>query len=277
MSKPTRIPNSKLDRQALILFFCLTACIASVAYIPIIKSGILNARGGSALLLLMWSPGISGVITAGLMFRSIRSLGLTGNGKLLFWATLCLLLPVGYTLVIYPTLGVFGLVSLGKGNFGMGFFTFGLLTSLLTSFGEELGWRGFAAPMVGRAFGFWLGQTILGIIWFVYHLPFLLLTGYGKSPHMVFGNIMFLISVIGLSYFLGWVRQQSESMWPCALFHASHNLIFLHLFDRMRLQSASSTWLVGEQGLLLAVVLASMGVYALFAIRGHRPSYPSAA
>lgn len=276
MSSPTGIPNSTLDRQALILFFCLTACFASIAYIPILRSGDLYTRGEYALLLLTWSPGLSGIITAGLMLRSVRSLGLAGNGKFIFWVILCLLLPLGYTLVIYPTLRVFGLISLGKGNLRIGFFIFGLLTTLLTSFGEELGWRGFAAPVAGRIFGFWLGQTLLGVIWFIYHLPLLLLTDYGKSPHMIFGNTMFLISVIGLSYFLGWVRQQSESVWPCAFFHASHNLIFLHLFDPMRLQKAASVWLVGEQGLLLAVVLASMGVYALFANRGHRPC-PSAA
>lgn len=246
------------------------------AYIPIIRSGTLNTQGG-VLLLLMWSPGLASVITVGIMFRSLRSLGLIGNGKFWFWVILCLLLPVAYTLVIYPGLGVLGLVSLGKGNLGLRFIVFGLLSSLLLSFGEELGWRGFAAPVIGRIFGFWLGQTILGVIWFVYHLPLLLLADYGKNPHMIYGNIMFLISVIGLSYFLGWVRQQSESVWPCAFFHASHNLFFLHLFDPMRLQKPSSVWLVGEQGLFLAVVLASMGLYALFANRGHQPSCPSSA
>jgi uncharacterized protein len=275
MSNPSGTSDTKLDRRALILFLCLAACFSMTAYIPIIRSGTLNTQGG-VLLLLMWSPGLAGAITAGVMFRSVRSLGLIGNRKLVFWSILCLLLPVAYTLVIYPVLGALGLVSLGNANIGMGFFILGLLSSLLLSFGEELGWRGFAAPVIGRAFGFWLGQTLLGIVWFVYHLPLFLLTDYGQSSHMIFGNTMFLISVISLSYFLGWVRQQSESVWPCAFFHASHNLIFLHLFDPMRLKNSASVWLVGEQGLLIALVLASMGVYALVANRGHRPC-PSAA
>lgn len=271
MTKLAVTPDSKLDRQALMLFFGLTACFAAIAYIPIIKSGSLNALGGFALLPLMWSPGFAGIITAGLMFRSVRPLGVGGNSKLIFWAVVCLLLPVAYTLVIYPTLAVFGLVSLGKEHH-VGFFVFMFWPTLLLSLGEELGWRGFASPVMGRFLGFRLGQTLLGIIWFIFHLPALLLTDMGKSPHMVFGNGMFLIGVVALSIFLGWVRERSDSVWPCALFHASHNLIFLHLFDPMKLRIASSTWLVGEQGLLLALVLAPLGVYAFLASRKHRPS-----
>ncbi|MBL0311373.1 MAG: CPBP family intramembrane metalloprotease [Holophagaceae bacterium] len=263
--------DSKLDRQALELFFGLTACFAAMAYLPIVRSGSLKALGGLALLLLMWSPGLAGIITAGLMFRSFRPLGVGGNSKLIFWAVLCLLLPVAYTLVIYPTLAVFGLVSLGKDH-SVSYFVFVFWPTLLTSLGEELGWRGFAAPVMGRVLGFRLGQTSLRVIWFIFHLPALLLTDYGKSPHMVFGNAMFLISVVALSIFLGWARERSDSVWPCAFFHASHNLIFLHLFDPMKLQNASSTWLVGEQGLLLALVLAPLGVYAFFASRKPRQS-----
>ena len=272
MTNLTATPDSKLDRQALLLFFGLAACFAAIAYIPMVRSGSLKALGGFALPLLMWSPGFAGIITALVMFRSVRPLGFGGNSKLLFWAVLCLLLPVAYTLVIYPTLEVFGLVSLGKDNHSVGLYAFAFWPALFMSLGEELGWRGFAAPVMGRFLGFRLGQTLLGIIWFVYHLPALLLTDYGKSPHMVFGNGMFLVSVVALSIFLGWVRERSDSVWPCAFFHASHNLIFLHLFDPMKLRNASSTWLVGEQGLLLALVLVPLGMYGFLASRKLRPS-----
>lgn len=264
-------PASKLDRQALTLFYGLTACFATIAYIPIIKSGSIHALADFADLLLMWSPGLAGIITAGLMFRSIRPLGLGGNAKLFFWAILCLLLPVAYTLVMYPTLEVFGFVSLGKVNQRAGFFII-IFPALLFALGEELGWRGFAAPVMSRCFGFRLGQVLVGFIWFVYHLPALLLTDYVKSSHIVFGNVMFLISVVALSVFLGLVRERSESVWPCAFLHASHNLIFQHFFDPMKLRGTSSTWLVGEQGLLLALVTLSMGVYAFLAGGKRQPN-----
>jgi membrane protease YdiL (CAAX protease family) len=272
MTNLTATPGSKLDRQALLLFFVLTACFAAIAYIPMVRSGSLRALGEFALLLLMWSPGLAGIITALVMFRSARPLGFRGNSKLIFWAVLCLLLPVAYTLVIYPTLEVFGLVSLGKVNHRVGFFVFVFWPALLCSLGEELGWRGFAAPVMGRVFGFRLGQTFLGVIWFIFHLPAMSLTDMGKSPHLVFGNAMFLISVVALSIFLGWVRERSDSVWPCAFFHVSHNLIFLHLFDPMKLRNTSSSWLVGEQGLLLALVIAPLGVYASWASRKPQPS-----
>lgn len=272
MTRLTTIPGSKQDRQALMLFFGLTACFAATAYIPIVRSGSLQALGGLALLMLMWSPGLAGIITVGVMSRSLRPLGLGGNARLMFWAIVCLMLPVAYTLVIYPTIEVFGLVSLGKVNHRVDFFVLGFFGSLLLSLGEEMGWRGFAAPVMGRVLGFRLGQTFLGVIWFIFHLPAMLLTDLGKSPHLVFGNAMFLISVVALSIYLGWVRERSDSVWPCVFFHASHNLVFLHLFDPMKMRNASSSWLVGEQGLLLALVLAPLGVYAFFASRRPRPS-----
>lgn len=276
------IPKSQLDRKALKLFYGLTIGFASLAYVPIIKSGSLtHALGGFALLLLMWSPGLAGLITVWVMFRSVRSLGLGGNRKLLFWAAFCLLLPVAYTLVIYPSLEAFSLISLDSVSPRGGYLFLIFWPALLLSLGEELGWRGFASPVMGRFFGFWLGQTLLGVIWFVFHLPAMLLTDMGKSPHIVFGNGMFFISIIALSLFLGLVRERSDSVWPCVLFHASHNLIFLHLFDPMKLRNTSSTWLVGEQGLLLALVMASLGAYALFSkakesVKSNPAVFPSA-
>ncbi len=54
---------------------------------------------------------------------------------------------------------------------------------------------------------------------------------YGSNRHPWFGNFMFLISCIALSLFLAWARQSSESVWPSATLHASHNSYFLQLFE----------------------------------------------
>ncbi|MEQ1515840.1 MAG: CPBP family intramembrane glutamic endopeptidase [Usitatibacteraceae bacterium] len=270
MEASAETTDPKRDRQALVVFLVLAICLSAIASYPIIKSGQIGAWDGMAVRLLMWAPGVSGLISAVLVFRSLRPLGLLGNRKVLFWIIVCLLVPFAYTLVIYPFLAAVGWVSLGTRNFTASFFIVGLLFSLLNALGEELGWRGFAAPVVSRVFGFWRGQSILGIVWFLYHLPILLLTDYGQSPHPFFGNLMFLITVVGLSYFLGWARQQSDSVWPCAIFHASHNLVFQHLFDPMTIQNPSATWLQGEQGLMLAATNVLLAACVLFAYRHRR-------
>jgi membrane protease YdiL (CAAX protease family) len=185
-----------------------------------------------------------------------------------------ILFPLAYTLAIYPTLAALGMVELGSRNLRLDYFVLGFFGSCLYALGEELGWRGLLAPAATRRFGFHRGQLLIGLVWFVYHLPALLFTGYGKSPYPVYGNAMFLVSVVGLSVLLGWVRHASQSVWPCVAYHGMHNLVFLHLFDPMERTSAAADRLIGEQGALLALVLAAAWAYAARA--AARASLPAA-
>lgn len=250
------------------MFLLLAVLLSAVVSRPVIQTGSLGAWDGWALPLLMWAPGAAGIGTSLLVYGSLHPLGLGGDRRTGPWALLCVCVPVACTLLIYPPLSGLGLVRLGHGNAQLSFVVLGLLISLRTALGEELGWRGFAAPLMERLFGFVPGQLALGVVWFLYHLPLLLMSDYGKSAHPLFGNTMFLLSVIGMSVFLGWVRRASGSVWPCALLHASHNLFFLHLFDPVVPLDAAAAWLVGEQGALLAGTQLLLGGVAVWATRG---------
>jgi len=255
------------DRRGLAIFLLLAFTLSGLVSLPVLQAGSLAAWDGWALPLLMWAPGVAGVATSLVVYRSVQPLGLAVHRRTWRWALLCLCIPVAYTLLVYPALSALGVVRLGHGNIQPAFFLLGMLVSLRTALGEELGWRGFAAPVMERLFGFLPGQLALGLVWFLYHLPLLLLTDYGKSAHPVYGNAMFLASVVGLSLFLGWVRRAGGSVWPCALLHASHNLVFLHLFDPLTPTSPAAGWLVGEQGALLAGAQLLLGLAAWHAAR----------
>ncbi len=164
-------PNSKQDYRALVVFLFFLACFSAITLIPIIQSGSLGAWDGLAITLFMWAPGLAGTLSALLVFRSVRPLGLLGNRKSLHWLVLCFLLPIAYTLVIYPLLQALGWVSLGTVNWKVSILVIAFGSSLTNVLGEELGWRGFAAPVMVRIFGFWKGKTSLGILWFPYQLP----------------------------------------------------------------------------------------------------------
>ncbi len=258
---------SEQKGRALLLFCMLVTALAAAVYVPIVRAGSLDVLGGLALPLLMWAPGVAGFIVSIVAFRSIRPLGLGLGKKSIRWVVICLSLPLAYTLVIYPSLAALGLLQLGSKNIVVPFFLLGILETLLFATGEEIGWRGLAAPLFTQRLGFVRGQVALGVVWFVYHLPALFFTGYGKSPHLIFGNAMFLVSMVSLSAFLGWVREASGSMWPCAVFHGVHNLVFLHIFDPIESFSSLTSWLIGEQGILLAIVLLVAGIWG---VRAHR-------
>lgn len=252
------IDSASQDRRALAVFFILAAVFCTATYAVILGGGGFEALGGYALLVLMWSPGVAGVITALVVYRSPSPLGLTGNSRAPGWIALCIVLPIAYALLIKGGLAALGIVGLASGGMPAGLLFTGLFLSLRTALGEELGWRGFAAPVMTRVYGFWKGQALLGLAWYLFHVPALLGTSYGSSPHPVFGHAVFFASCMMLSFFLGWARQQSASVWPSALFHASHNFYFLYLFEPVEQKSPLASYLIGEEGLLCALVQAML-------------------
>ncbi len=266
-----RVPDLAQDRRALALFAALTVVFCTAAYIPMLTGGGLGALGGFALIGLMWSPGVAGVLTSLVIYRSLGPVGLLGNRRAPFWIAACIAIPIAYGLLIKLGLASTGWIGLAPELLPRTLLLIGLFVSLKTALGEELGWRGFASPVLTRVFGFWRGQTVLGLCWFAFHLPALLGTSYGSSQHPMLGNLMFFLSCMCLSYFLGWARQRSNSVWASAMFHASHNIYFLYFFEPVTIRNDLATYLVGEQGLLLLFVELLLAGFTLWAWRrSHR-------
>jgi uncharacterized protein len=64
---------------------------------------------------------------------------------------------------------------------------------------EEIGWRGFALPVLQRRFvPFWAG-LLLGVIWAVWHLPAFLLSG---TPQAAWGFVPFFAGSVACSVIL---------------------------------------------------------------------------
>ena len=72
---------------------------------------------------------------------------------------------------------------------------------------------------------------------------------------------MFGLSCIFLSCFLGAARLKSNSVWPSAVFHASHNFYFQNWFEPAEARSSAADYLVGEQGFMLLVAMALLLAY----------------
>jgi len=116
------------------------------------------------------------------------------------------------------------MIALGREVPGYGFDTWWgwlplLLIGLIADPGgvEELGWRGFALPMLQRRFSALNAALILGVIWGVWHLPSFFIAGTSQSS---FSLPIFLVGSVALSVLIAVVYNGTGgSVLLCFLSH----------------------------------------------------------
>lgn len=86
---------------------------------------------------------------------------------------------------------------------------------------EELGWRGYALPRLQRRLGPTGAGLVLGVIWWLWHLPTFVIPGSGQS-HLPLGSHLLLI--LAWSLLFAWlVNGTRGSVLLAVLFHAAMN------------------------------------------------------
>jgi uncharacterized protein len=203
-----------------------------------------------ALFVSMWIPGIAGIVAA--RYLKVRLLG-TKRSQIRFLA-LAVIAPVGVCGIILGALWLSGLETLQIdlreiGVSSVSSLAFGFLFSVLGALGEELGWRGFLAPLLARRLGFTVLVWCSWLPWFLFYLWLFFLAGaYSQS---VFGLQVLTIGTLlfGLNVLLVWLRMRTASLWPPLLFHAVHNFL---VFNPVMLTQSHRPWLTGDWGLVIA-------------------------
>jgi len=96
-----------------------------------------------------------------------------------------------------------------------------LLNSFILGGQEEIGWRGYILPYLENRFGLIVGSLILGTVWAVWHIPLWFIPGTSQTYMNFFA---FLLSSIGVSYFLSWVKETSGNrLLSCLFAHGTIN------------------------------------------------------
>ncbi len=105
-------------------------------------------------------------------------------------------------------------------EFSLGFLVFFMFWN---GFGEEIGWRGFALPLIQEKIGPLLGNLVLGMVWAVWHLPVFVIAGsyqYGSS------FVDYSIMLISWSYMMAFLVDGARgSVLVAVLYHEAHNFI----------------------------------------------------
>lgn len=127
--------------------------------------------------------------------------------------------------------------------------------------GEEIGWRGFLWPTLRSQSGFWRVSLIVGLVWWVYHVPLILLGWYGNLA----GLPAFTVAIAGFTLFVGVLTDRSRSLWPSVVAHGAWNGLVATNFaaiegtDRVP-AFAGSDALLGEFGWLAAATMITLGL-----------------
>jgi len=155
------------------------------------------------IICIMWSPGISAILTKLICDHNLRNLG-WGWGKWRY-QILSYFLPVLLCLMVYSVVWISGLGDLSISQFekigNKKFFSptggvslvpillmsmsLGFLKAFTTAFGEEIGWRGFLVKEFSNVTSYTNASWIIGLVWAVWHIPGILFVGYnaGTSPY----------------------------------------------------------------------------------------------
>jgi len=250
--------SAKNLKAQLTTFLVLTFGLSALFYSLIISAGSLGAHGGLYVFALMWSPGVSGLLTRLIFQHNVR-----GEGWKLpapRWALLAYLLPLVYATIAYGLIWLTGLGGVDLSRFKtpiVVFFVFGTLQSLLSATGEELGWRGFLVPTLAQMTSFRNTGLVSGVIWAFWHFPLIIFADYNNGAPTWYSLLCFGTMVVALGIPFAWLRLRSGSVWPAAILHASHNLFVQAFFDRVTVDKGVTHWLTSEfgAGLALSIVV----------------------
>jgi len=128
---------------------------------------------------------------------------------------------------------------------GAPFFAIIFMTPLMLFGGglEEAGWRYVLQPELEKKYGFTVSTVIVGMIWWLWHMPLFHIQGTGQcgQNYLAFG-----VNVLALSFALASIRKNTGSVWLCVLFHCLTNSlsgIFL-IYDNIWGNTASAAALI---------------------------------
>jgi membrane protease YdiL (CAAX protease family) len=224
------------------------------------------------IICIMWSPGISAIITKLICDHNLRNLG-WGWGKWRY-QLLSYFLPAILSLIVYSVVWSTGIGELSIGQFvkirnkgslsfdgGAAFIqvllismSLGFLKSFTTAFGEEIGWRGFLVKEFSNVTSYTNASWIIGIVWAVWHIPGILFVGYNAGTSPYFAVPCFTVMIVSATFIMNWIRLCSGSLWTGAIFHASHNLFIQSVYDLMTVDKGITRYFTTEFGIGMAFI-----------------------
>ena len=190
-----------------------------------------------------------------------KSLGLYRLGLNVWWIAFgaTLLITVAASAVVWATpLASFVVPEGGIIDPILSFFIFFGMVVLFFGLAEEIGMRGYLQPHL-MSLGRTRALVLVGLVFATWHMPLIFL-----APAQVdfpTGNLLlffplFYGTFVAASFFFGYMRIYTGSIWPASIAHAVHNAVW-NVVGAFTLITVSpvlvEVYLVGDFGLLILI------------------------
>jgi membrane protease YdiL (CAAX protease family) len=216
-----------------------------------------------AMLPLAWIPGLVAIACSYNFGNKFRDLALIKPGKLSMiyayvipalcaTATLVVLVAIDIGKMKWPTGGFFKIMFVQT--------TLGVAVSFIMAFGQELGWRGFLHTHLQRA-RIPEPMIVTGLLWSVWQWPLILFTEHSRSAMPWMSVMLFTIGLTSFSIILGWLREYSRSVYPCALAHAVHITWVQTIYPNFYVPGRLDPYFGGETGFVLPIIYLLIALY----------------
>ncbi|MEP6762936.1 MAG: CPBP family intramembrane glutamic endopeptidase [Gemmatimonadaceae bacterium] len=255
-------------RQNVVLFLLLLVFIRGPFYVASIVGGWGNASRDVPIAMIFFAvlsaPPMLAVVIKLATQHNLRGFGWKlGQVRFLVagWAAPVILASVVYGIALWA--GALEATSHPPKALSLLEQTVGITLGLAipTLLFEELGWRGFLVPELAKFMSFGSVAICSGVVWALFHYPFLLAPAYATTTPTPTSMIAFTVAIIAASFPLAWLRLRTGSIWPSVLFHAAHNAFVNDVLSKhVRPTGRVNAVFFGESGIGLAIAYALLAV-----------------
>ncbi len=98
-----------------------------------------------------------------------------------------------------------------------------VINSLVLTFSEELGWRGWLQPKLAHL-GFWKSSLLIGVIWGLWHAPIIVM-GYNFPGLGIYGAALMCAFCVAITPYLAIIREGGAGAWGAGAFHGAINAV----------------------------------------------------
>ena len=208
----------------------------------------------------------------GLSKEGLKMLGLHRLGLSVWWIAIgvTFLVSLVASVIVWATPLASFVVPEGVGGELIRFLIKVVLFTFTFVLAEEIAWRGYLLPQL-LAVGRTRAMVLVGLIQAAWHMPLIFLSSavYDIDGNMLIVLPLFFGSFVANSFFVGYLRLYTGSVWPATLSHSVHNAAWgtLGAFTLTSNPAVVSEYLVGDYGILILAGAVAAAIWVGYFLR----------